>query len=82
MTLQEDLKQRTRRLAAMLEEAEAAVIATPVNIFYLTGRIINGYVYIDGSANRLVFLRRPLGINETGYHYIRKVEQIPDLLWE
>lgn len=82
MTLQEDLKQRTRRLATMLEEAEAAVIATPVNIFYLTGRIINGYVYIDGSANRLVFLRRPLGINETGYHYIRKVEQIPDLLRE
>ncbi len=66
----------------MLNGIDAAIIATPVNIFYLENRVINGYVYINADGQKLVFVRRPLGIAQADYHYIRKVEQIPDILQE
>ena len=78
--LENDLQNRCNKLASRLQDDEAAIISIPVNIFYFLGRIINGCVYINGKGDRFVFLRRPEGLHEDGYLYIRKVEQIPDLL--
>jgi Xaa-Pro aminopeptidase len=49
-------------------------------LYYALGRIINGYVYLPQEGRPFVFVRRPSGINEEGYYYIRKPEQIRDIL--
>lgn len=63
--------------------ANAAIVASNANIFYTSGRIFRGYVYIDVEKEEtLRFIVRPSGLNIEGYTDIRKPEQIPSLLTE
>lgn len=48
----------------------------------MLGRIINGYIYAAVNEEPRVFVRRPVGIEGEHVTYIRKVEQIPDLIQE
>ena len=62
--------------------ADACLISTHVNIFYLTGQIFSGYIYLSGNEDPLWLVRRPAGLEEPRVRYIRKVEQLPSMLQE
>jgi len=81
---EDDLKNRVSRIQKLMIEAggEAAVITTDVNIYYLTGIIFSGYIYLPAEGEPLCFVQRPLGLKNDGIIYIRKPEEIPNLLNE
>lgn len=59
--------------------AEAILLSSYANIYYLTGRVFSGYVLITHSEVRY-FVRRPLMLEGENSGYIRKPEDIPSLL--
>lgn len=61
--------------AMQTQGAEALLVSTNVNLFYLSGRVYSGYCYLPAEGEPLFFVRRPVGL--TGVIYIRKVEDIP-----
>lgn len=60
--------------------AEALLITDNANIYYLTGRIFDGYIYIPADGMPLFFVRRPVHLEGDGVVYIRKPEQIAETL--
>jgi len=78
----EELVLRRQKIqAAMLKAgAEGCLLSTSVNLLYMTGQVINGYVYIPAEGEAWHFIRRPAGMTGTSLRYIRKVEDIPGLL--
>lgn len=60
--LEQDLLPRRERVAELLREqgADAMLVTTNVNLFYLTGRIPDGYFYMTAQGLCVLFLRRPL----------------------
>lgn len=61
---------------------QMTIVTTPVNVYYLLGRIINGYVVLLPTGKPWIFVRRPLGIEGEQVCYVRKPELIPDILSE
>lgn len=62
--------------------AEACIITSPVNQYWLTGFIFDGYILIYCDGDPLLFVRRPSGLFGKNIIGIRKPEQLPDLLRE
>lgn len=57
---------------------DCAIISTNVNIFYLTGRIFSGYIYIAADdAEPVYFVKRPVGLAGERVIKIHKPENIP-----
>jgi len=81
---QSDLKIRLNRVQRMLIEAggDAAVISTGVNIYYLTGLLFSGHIYLPSEGEPLYFVQRPSGLEGEKMVYIRKPEDIPNELKE
>jgi Xaa-Pro aminopeptidase len=79
---QEDLQIRWSKIQKMLQSNEACLISTNVNIYYLTGQIFTGLVYLPQDGNPLYFVQRPLDFKGEKVIFIRKPEDIPDLLTE
>lgn len=76
-----ELKLRSARVAdAMAGKADALLIATNANIYYMSGRFFRGYIYFQPGRDPLYFVVRPFGLEGEGVHYVRKPEQIPDAL--
>ena len=80
--LMDDLKLRWLRLQARVREtgADALVIATNVNLFYVSGRVFMGHAYIPAEGEPCFFVRRPCGLKGDRIFDVRKVEQIPEIL--
>ncbi len=78
----DDLKIRWTRLQEFLinEKADACLIASSVNIYYLTGVVFNGFVYMPSSGMPVYFFRRPEDLQHPCAVPIRKAEDIPALL--
>ena len=64
------------------ENIEACLITSNVNLFYASGIIFSGYLFIRQTGDKLFFVKRPQGINGENVFYIRKPEQISDILNE
>jgi Xaa-Pro aminopeptidase len=62
------------------EHIEACLISTNVNLFYVLGQIISGYVYLPQEGEPYIFIKRPSGIIDKRFFYIRKPEQIAEML--
>ena len=72
-----------KRISMLMAEAgvDVLIAATPVDIFYLTGRVLNGYVVlVAGDPEPWLFVRRPVGLEGERVRYVRKPEQLPELL--
>lgn len=82
--LKEELALRWQNLRERMQlaGADACLVCSNVNIYYYAGRIINGYIYFSADAAPLFLVRRPIGLEGEGVRYIRKVEQIPEILSE
>lgn len=70
---------RLERLYAAMSKAmvPAAIIRTAANIFYLTGRVFRGFIYLEPGQPALYFLRQPTTLTGSDIHLIRKPEEIP-----
>ncbi|MCL2104079.1 MAG: M24 family metallopeptidase [Kiritimatiellaeota bacterium] len=82
LELMDDLKIRWSRLQKRIQGAgaDALVVASNVNLFYVSGRVFMGHVYIPAEGAPRFFVRRPCGLEGEGVFEVRKVEQIPDIL--
>lgn len=80
--LLKDLNIRQFRLQAALQKmnVEACLLCTPVNVFYMTDRVYNGYFYLPAEGKPIHFVKRPEGVDFENTVYIRKPEQIADEL--
>ena len=66
--------------------ADAFLITSNTNIYYVAGQVVMGYLYIPIDGAPVLFVRRPLGLVQTGHapslHYVRKPEQITEIMAE
>lgn len=76
-----DISLRVSRLQQHMAEAgmPAMLVSSNVNIFYLTGFIFRGYVYVPAVGIPIWLVQRPQWEGERIIP-LRKPEQIPDLL--
>lgn len=75
---------RLQRLQQIIPtmQAEACIITSSVNQYWLTGFIFDGYILVYASGDPLLFVKRPSGLSGDNVIPIRKPEQIPGLLLE
>ena len=78
----DDIENRIQKIQQYIvdQKVEACIISSPVNLYYLNGQIFDGYMYILADQPPLLFVKRPVGIGSDNVEYIRKPEQIPELL--
>ena len=62
------------------QNADACIIASTVNLYYLSGFVFTGYIYLPIAGEPLFFVRKPVGLNNPKLIYIRKPEDIPAVL--
>ncbi len=82
LTPADEIRRRIEKIQLAMADASmpAMLVTSNANIYYTTGRVINGYVYIPADGAPLYFVRRPTGIEAPDVIYIHKPEQIVDLL--
>jgi Xaa-Pro aminopeptidase len=78
----EDLQIRLDQVQHLLKEqnADACLINSFVNIYYLTGRVFGGYVYVPREGAVIYFVRKAGIFEDEKSISIRKPEDIPALL--
>jgi Xaa-Pro aminopeptidase len=78
MDLQKDLKARRERVREAMRQAgaDACLFGVGVNLFYLAGRIFNGYCYLPAEGEPLLFVKRPNPFDGENVVYIRKPEDM------
>ncbi|MDE6546063.1 MAG: aminopeptidase P family N-terminal domain-containing protein, partial [Paramuribaculum sp.] len=68
---------RMRRL--MADASLPAILVTDLaNIYYLTGRVYTGYIYLPAEGKPIYFVRRPVELEGDDVVYIRKPEQMTE----
>lgn len=73
---------RVARVAESLRSAgaDAILISSNANLYYITSRVIAGYVLVTADGEVKHFVRRPVGLEGDTVNYIRKPEQIAEML--
>ena len=73
---------RLRKLQQTITDAnaDACIITSPVNQFWLCGFIFDGYMMLFPGGDLVLFVKRPADIKDERVIQIRKPEQIPDML--
>lgn len=64
------------------QQANALLVTTNVNLYYVSGRVFAGMAYIPNEGEPLFFVRRPVGLKGENVLYIRKPEEMSDRLRE
>lgn len=82
MLLKEEMQSRVEAIQKQIvhEKADACIISSSVNLYYLNGYIFDGYMYILPDREPMLFVRRPVNLIAENIEFIRKPEQIPELL--
>ena len=62
------------------EGIDAILVSDNANKFYTSGRVYNGYTYIPTDGEAIYFVRRPVELEGDGLEYIRKPENIAEIL--
>lgn len=78
----QEFQLRIGRLRDLMAAAgvDAILVSDNANIYYLTGRVIAGYVYVPVVGDVRFFVRRPVGLIGEGVEYIRKPEDMAERL--
>lgn len=63
-------------------QAEACIITTAVNQYWMSGFIFDGYILVFAEGDPLLFVKRPSMLTGKNIMGIRKPEQIPEKLRE
>lgn len=79
---EEELEQRISRIREMAVETgyDAVLISTNANIYYTSGYVFSGFVYVSVDGGCLFFVHRPVGLEHEKVVYVRKPEQIAEKL--
>lgn len=79
-----DLNIRQERLQTYMQQQniDACILTTRINIFYVAGIIYTGYYYLPAEGKPIHFIKSPQTDILENVIYIRKPEQIPDVLTE
>ena len=84
--LRSEMLLRASRVQDMMqhEHIDGILLATNANVYYTTGRFFRGYVYLPAQGDPVYFIIRPNGYDLAGVRafYVRKPEQIPDVMAE
>lgn len=84
--LRSEIMLRAERLQDLMEQQriDGILLATNANVYYTTGRFFRGYVYVPAQGAPIYFIIRPNDYDLDGIraYYIRKPEQIPDVMGE
>lgn len=77
-----DLDLRHDRLKNICREnsIDAILLTSVVNVYYTAGQIFDGFIYIPVNGEAFSFVKRPAGLKGDNVYYVRKPEQIPDIL--
>jgi len=77
-----ELKLRRNKLCEKMHEQniDACLISTKINLYYLTGKIFDGYLYIAQDGEVRVFLKRLTSFENENIFVIRKPEQIIEFI--
>lgn len=80
--MKNELTQRVKNIQQFIlaSNADACIITTAVNQYYLCNFVFDGYLYILPQCNPILFVRRPQDIDADNVIYIRKPEQIAEIL--
>ena len=80
--VENDINIRLERIGAALASNgyDAILITSNANLYYTAGRVFSGYTYICADGSVTYFVKRPVGLAGDNVQYIRKPEQIADLL--
>lgn len=62
------------------KQMDACIISSSVNQFWLCGFIFDGYIYIQPKRPAILFVKRPFNLKDDRIVFLRKQEQIPELL--
>lgn len=73
---EQELRLSKLRNAMELAGTEGLLIHSYVNVYYITGRVFTGYVYIPLRGKPLYFVKRPVSLAHADTTAIRKPEQI------
>lgn len=77
-----ELQARVGRVTARMRELglDAILAGDNVTLFYLTGRVYCGYIYVEADGSVAYFVRRPSELKGSEVHVIRKPEEIAPVL--
>ncbi len=80
--LNEEMALRVSRIARKLKDngIGAILISDNANLYYTSGRVYSGYTYITADSAVTYFVKRPVGLKGDNVQYIRKPEQIAEML--
>ena len=80
--MHQDAPLRLAKIQHLLVEKnlDACLLTTNVNILYANGALFSGYLYIPNTGNPIRFVKRPFDFVDEHVAFIRKPEQIADLL--
>jgi len=82
MNIREDFAERRNRIRDAIRQAgaDACLLSTSINIYYLTGTVFNGYYYFPAKGEPWLFVKRPNPFDgDAPTFYIRKTEDIPEI---
>lgn len=79
---QAELELRLARLRDIMAAngADALLIGDNANIYYLTGRVFCGYIFITMTGDPVYAVRRPVSLTDRNAVSIRKIEELPALV--
>ena len=78
--LDKDIQIRIERLLNAIREKgmDGCMLSMDVNIYYVTGKIFNGFFYLSAEGKFYCFVKRPNNLSGSQIVPIRKPEQIAD----
>lgn len=82
-SFKKEIDLRVNRICEKLATSgiEAMLVSSNANLYYTSGRVFSGYAYIDTTRSEITyFVKRPVGLQGENVKYIRKPEQISELL--
>lgn len=80
--LKKELQTRIIRVQSALRQMkkDACIVSTPVNVFYLSGVVYNGFLYVPQNGDVIHFVKRPKVNDLENVIYIHKPELIGSCL--
>lgn len=77
-----ELKLRRSKLCEKMKEQniDACLVSAKINLYYLTGKIYDGYFYITQGGEARLFVKRMMDLQNEKVFAIRKPEQIMELI--
>lgn len=82
LSMEQEIAGRVSRIAGELSARgmDAILLSDFANLYYTSGRVFCGYAYITATGEVVYFVKRPIGLEGDNVAYIRKPEQIAEML--